>query len=105
MQSLRGAAEEIGAFKPEALAYVAPSLAATLYTTAALGLLIGIQMNKSCGELVTFALNNRLLINVTADQVIRLLPPLIMNEQQIEEVAKRLILSIQQFNEQSDASE
>jgi len=41
MQSLRGAAEEIGAFKPEALAYVAPSLAATLYTTAALGLLIG----------------------------------------------------------------
>ena len=62
-------------------------------------------MNRPCGELVNIALNNRLLINVTADNVIRLLPPLTMTEAHIEELAKRLVLSIQQFNEQYNATE
>ena len=70
-----------------------------------LGLLVGISMNRPCGELVNIALQNRLLINVTADNVIRLLPPLTMTEAHIEELAKRLVLSIQQFNEQYNATE
>jgi acetylornithine/N-succinyldiaminopimelate aminotransferase len=40
------------------------------------GLMIGIELDRPCGELVTRALDAGLLINVTADKVIRLLPPL-----------------------------
>ncbi len=65
-----------------------------------LGLLVAISLDRPCGELVRIALDNRLLINVTADNVIRLLPPLIIDEQQVETLAERLVLSIQQFNEQ-----
>ncbi len=49
-----------------------------------LGLMIGIELDKPCGELVGKALARGLLINVTADNVIRLLPPLLIDEQQIE---------------------
>lgn len=62
-----------------------------------LGLLIGITMTQSCAEIVSIALQNRLLINVTADNVIRLLPPLIIDEKQTLELADRLIQSIAQF--------
>ena len=41
------------------------------------GLMIGIELDVPCGELVKLALDARLLINVTADTVVRLLPPLI----------------------------
>jgi len=44
------------------------------------GLMIGVELNKPCGDLVKLALAKGLLINVTADSVIRLLPPLIMSE-------------------------
>jgi acetylornithine aminotransferase len=49
-----------------------------------LGLIIGIELDHPCGELVGKALARGLLINVTADHVIRLLPPLLIDEQQIE---------------------
>ncbi len=62
-----------------------------------LGLLVGITLDRDCAELANIALNNQLLINVTAGNVIRLLPPLIIDEQQIIELADRLVLSINQF--------
>lgn len=54
-----------------------------------LGLMIGIELdstllNRECTELVTLALQKQLLINVTAGNVIRLLPPLIINQQQAD---------------------
>ena len=64
-----------------------------------LGLLVGITLQQNCADLVNIALKNGLLINVTADNVIRLLPPLIINESQTIEIADRLILSITQFTE------
>lgn len=64
-----------------------------------LGLLVGITMRQSCAELVSIALDNRLLINVTADNVVRLLPPLIIDEQQIIDLADRLIVSINKFTQ------
>ncbi len=64
-----------------------------------LGLLVGITLNKPCAELVGIALDNGLLINVTADHVIRLLPPLIIDEQQTQEIADRLLRSISQFSQ------
>ena len=54
------------------------------------GLMVGIEMNRPCKELVQHALAAHLLINVTADRVVRLLPPLIMDEQQIDQLVATL---------------
>jgi acetylornithine aminotransferase len=51
------------------------------------GLMLGIQLRQDCGELVQRALEAGLLINVTAGNTIRLLPPLIINAQQTRELA------------------
>jgi len=48
------------------------------------GLMIGIELDRSCTELVGRALDKRLLMNVTADKVIRLLPPLIIDDGEID---------------------
>ena len=42
------------------------------------GLMIGIELDRPCGDLVTLALDAGLVLNITADRVIRLLPPLIL---------------------------
>lgn len=47
------------------------------------GLMIGIELESPCGELVGKALQENLLINVTADNTIRLLPPLLIDDEQI----------------------
>ncbi len=47
------------------------------------GLMIGIDLNEPCSQLVTAALKEKLLINVTAEKTIRLLPPLIITDEQI----------------------
>jgi len=62
-----------------------------------LGMLIGIEMKQNCQALVSQALEEGLLINVTAECVIRLLPPLIINSQQTIELADRLISCINTF--------
>ena len=56
-----------------------------------LGLLVGIELIENCTALVKQALDQHLLINVTAEKVVRLLPPLIIDEQQTAEIAKRVI--------------
>jgi len=53
-------------------------------TVRGLGLMIGIELEKDCTALVKLALEKHLLINVTAVNVIRLLPPLIINQQQAD---------------------
>jgi acetylornithine aminotransferase len=50
------------------------------------GLMIGIELQEPCTELVQQAAEHGLLINVTAGNVIRLLPPLIMTEAQADQV-------------------
>jgi acetylornithine/N-succinyldiaminopimelate aminotransferase len=52
------------------------------------GLMIGIELNRDCPDLVSRALERGLLINVTAGNTIRLLPPLIINEDQALELAR-----------------
>ncbi len=49
-----------------------------------LGLMIGIELEQPCSELPGMALSQGLLINVTAERVIRLLPPLIMTGKQAD---------------------
>jgi len=56
-----------------------------------LGLLIGIEMKQNCQALVALALEKGLLINVTAERVIRLLPPLTIDSLQTNELAELLI--------------
>ncbi|MGB4813252.1 MAG: acetylornithine transaminase [Methylophilaceae bacterium] len=61
------------------------------------GLMIGIELDRPCSELVPMALEAKLLINVTADKVVRLLPPLVMNEDEARELVKRLAALIKIF--------
>jgi acetylornithine/N-succinyldiaminopimelate aminotransferase len=51
------------------------------------GLMLGIELDRPAGDLVRAALDRGLLINVTAERVIRLLPPLIINDAQVTEIA------------------
>jgi acetylornithine aminotransferase len=55
------------------------------------GLMIGIELDRPCTELVKLALNHGLLINVTAGSVIRLLPPLIFTDQEADQLVDRLV--------------
>lgn len=67
------------------------------------GLLIGIELERPCGELVSRALEQGLLINVTADSVIRLLPPLVMSDKEAAKLVEILSALIRDFlTEQSD---
>ena len=54
------------------------------------GLMIGIELNRPCGALVGQCADNGLLISVTADSVVRLLPPLIMTVSEADEVVRIL---------------
>ena len=62
-----------------------------------LGLLVAVELKIPCPQLVSRALEQGLLINVTAANVVRLLPPLIMNEAQTSELAARLVDCINTF--------
>ncbi|MCW8906822.1 MAG: acetylornithine transaminase [Sedimenticola sp.] len=61
------------------------------------GLLIGIELDRPCAELVTRALEKGLLINVTAESVIRLLPPLIMSDKEARQLVEVLSGLIRDF--------
>ena len=61
------------------------------------GLLLGIELDRPCGELVMRALEQGLLINVTAGNVIRLLPPFILTDAEAEQIIALLIPLIQEF--------
>ncbi|MBT7950629.1 MAG: aspartate aminotransferase family protein [Gammaproteobacteria bacterium] len=54
------------------------------------GLMIGIQLDRDCAQLVKLALERKLLINVTAANVIRLLPPLTMSEEEMDIIVKNV---------------
>jgi len=62
-----------------------------------MGLMIGIELTMPCSEIVNIALEKKLLINVTADKVIRLLPPLIINKTEVKMLSDRLIDAIEVF--------
>lgn len=55
------------------------------------GLMIGIQLDQACAELTRLALEKGLLINVTAETTIRLLPPLILKEADAERLVEQLV--------------
>jgi acetylornithine aminotransferase len=62
-----------------------------------LGLMIGIDLDRPCGVLMQRALDAGLLLSVTADSVVRLVPPLIITEAEADEVVALLVPLIQTF--------
>jgi acetylornithine/N-succinyldiaminopimelate aminotransferase len=61
------------------------------------GLMIGIELTKPCGELVKKALEQGLLLNVTSDKVVRLLPPLVIKKNESEQIINMVSTLIKEF--------
>ena len=61
------------------------------------GLMIGIELTKPCGELVKKALEQGLLLNVTSDKVVRLLPPLVIKKNESEQIIDMVSTLIKEF--------
>lgn len=63
------------------------------------GMMIGIQLKQDCGELVNIARDEyKLILNVTAGSVIRLLPALTMTQAQADDLIQRLVKLVKNFN-------
>ena len=95
-QDLCKQAVETGAFIREGLG---KQLAGTsgFVEVRGIGLMIGIQLDRPCADLVKSALEKGLIINVTADSVVRLLPPLIMTRDEAQQVVDILAPLIKDF--------
>ena len=61
------------------------------------GLMIGIELDRNCNDLLLKAAQAGLLLSITADTVIRLLPPLIINAAEIDEIAAILVPLVRDF--------
>jgi acetylornithine/N-succinyldiaminopimelate aminotransferase len=61
------------------------------------GLMLGIELDRPCGALVGLALEEGLLINVTAERVVRLLPPLIIEASEADHLVAGLSALIKRF--------
>ena len=61
------------------------------------GLMIGIELDRACGELAQRGLDAGLLINVTAERVVRLLPPLTFSADEARQLVARLAPLIRDF--------
>ncbi|MDV2468047.1 aspartate aminotransferase family protein [Acinetobacter chinensis] len=67
-------------------------------TVRGFGLMIGIELPKPCGELVNIARDEyRLILNVTAGSVIRLLPPLNIDKAQADQLIERVVEMVKKF--------
>ncbi|MCX8518933.1 MAG: aminotransferase class III-fold pyridoxal phosphate-dependent enzyme, partial [Methylophilaceae bacterium] len=64
-----------------------------------LGLMIGIEIDRPCYDIVTLARQAGLLVNVTADNVVRLLPALIINTSEANMLVQYLSAAISYFLE------
>lgn len=71
-----------------------------------LGLMIGIELNAPCKPLATQALHDEaLIINVTREQTIRLLPALICSDAELDEMADKLIRAVKHYESRATASD
>ena len=61
------------------------------------GLMIGVELDRPCGELVGLARDAGLLINVTADSVVRLLPSLNITQADVDTLVERLTAVITHY--------
>jgi acetylornithine/N-succinyldiaminopimelate aminotransferase len=69
-----------------------------------MGLMIGVELDRPCGAMIKRALDAGLVINVTADKVIRLLPPLIIDESEARQVVSILAPLVKGFVSEAPAA-
>jgi acetylornithine aminotransferase len=62
-----------------------------------LGLMIGLELTSPCPELVDLAIKKKLLLNVTAGSVIRLLPPLVIDQKQADAIVDTVCACIDEI--------
>ena len=67
------------------------------------GLMIGIELDRPCGVILTRAMEAGLLLSVTADTVVRLLPPLIFTAEQADDLVAILAPLVRQFLSESES--
>ncbi|USQ13823.1 aspartate aminotransferase family protein [Legionella lytica] len=63
------------------------------------GYMIGVELDRPAMDMRNIGLANGIIFNVTADTVVRLLPPLTITEEEIDELVKRLTHTINQFTQ------
>ena len=68
-----------------------------------MGLMIGVELDRPCGDVVKQALAAGLVVNVTAENVVRIVPPLVISEAEGREVVERLLPVVQSFLAASSA--
>jgi acetylornithine/N-succinyldiaminopimelate aminotransferase len=69
-----------------------------------MGLMIGLELDRPCGDLVRRGLEAGIVINVTADRVVRLLPPLVIREAEARELVAILVALVKAFLAEANAS-
>ena len=67
------------------------------------GLMIGMELDRPCGVILTRAMEAGLLLSVTADTVVRLLPPLIFTAEQADDLVAILAPLVRQFLSESES--
>jgi acetylornithine aminotransferase len=61
------------------------------------GLMLGIELDRPCGEILGLAADAGLMLSVTADRVIRLVPPLILSQDEAAQIVAILCPLIKTF--------
>jgi acetylornithine/N-succinyldiaminopimelate aminotransferase len=69
-----------------------------------LGLMIGVELDRPCGDVVRRALAAGLVVNVTADKVVRILPPLVIREEEAKQLVGILAGVVKGFLAESPAA-
>lgn len=92
-------AAKVGAYLKAALenALAAERQAGTVKEVRGQGLMLGIDLHRPCGELVQRCADQGLLVSVTADSVVRMVPPLILTQQEADEIVRLVCPIIQTF--------
>lgn len=68
------------------------------------GMMIGVELNRPCGDIVKRALPKGLVTNVTADSVIRIVPPLVYADAQSRELVSILAPLVKEFLAEAPAA-
>ncbi|MDP4302919.1 aspartate aminotransferase family protein [Leptothrix discophora] len=89
-------AERVGAHLQRSLAEAFAGLSGVVEVRGA-GLMIGIELDRPCGEILNRAVEAGLLLSVTADRVVRLVPPLILTEVEADEIVAKLAPVVRTF--------
>jgi acetylornithine aminotransferase len=63
------------------------------------GLLLAVELDRPCKDIMKLALDDGLLVNVTADTVVRLLPPLILSDAEADQLAQGVARVVRRFLE------